>query len=198
MIRSNIITQPAEEPLTLEALKGALLIDSSFTDRDDELTMLITSARMTIEKVYGFTFIDTEREMILDYDDCSFLNISEYRRQYLHYPPIISVSSIKLFDISDVELELTVDEHYKLYSNSDYIDYLDSILYLDFTMRDRDSLSIKYNCGYADADSVPVDLKYALLSTCKNIDNCNCSANEACQSVSNVFNQYRSVNREMY
>ncbi|MDD3289077.1 MAG: head-tail connector protein [Alphaproteobacteria bacterium] len=92
MTAFTLVTAPAVEPVTLVEMKTHARIDSSA--EDDLITALIVAAREWAERYTGRAFINQTWKLSLDkMPEGNFITLSR--------PPLVSVSSVKVFDDSD-------------------------------------------------------------------------------------------------
>lgn len=89
---SKISVQPAEEPVTLAAVKDWLKVD--YTADDDIITALISAARIAVEDYLGFKLIAQTWEETYDCFPVSGL-YNEYAAIQLSNAPLRSVTSIE-------------------------------------------------------------------------------------------------------
>lgn len=148
----KIITPPAEEPLTLQEVKLHLRIDTQ--DDDLLLTSLITVARQLAEVEIKGALISQEWEYGLDcFPSCLRLPLA----------PVVSVESIKYLDFTGAEQTLDV---------AAYVADTDSLParispaygYIWPAVRSQfNSVRVRFVAGWADAASVPQNIKQWLL-----------------------------------
>lgn len=93
------IAEPGTEPLTLAEVRRWLRIDDGFTADDDDLTDLITAARVQAEHETGRSFISTTWEQVLDAFPAVELELVDQ--------PVSSITHIKYIDTAGVEQTLS-------------------------------------------------------------------------------------------
>ncbi len=143
------VTQAMAEALDIEDAKRQLRITHS--SEDSEISRLITSARIAFESAHEHTVMQTEWEMSLQ----CFPTIIEMR-----WMPVISITSIKYTDVNGVEQ--TVDPaDYTLKKLDVQEEYIELVLDKSWpsTYPCKDAVRVRYQAGYADAVSVPEDIK---------------------------------------
>lgn len=148
----KIITKPASEPIDLATAKAHLRVD--VTDDDTLITGLIAAARQGAEHLTGRALMQQTWELALDEFEDSISLVKA---------PYVSISSFKYTDTNGVEQTLT---------SSDYIvnDYKEpariSPAYGTSWPSTRDqenAVRIRFVAGYADAASVPQEIKQWML-----------------------------------
>ena len=106
----DVITAPAEFPVTRDEMKSWLGITQTVTDHDVEIDLCLTAARDWIEKAGKLTLIKTVRRMTLDgFPDATSTNergIIEFKRS-----PLIAVDSIKYIDTAGVQQTLEASKY---------------------------------------------------------------------------------------
>ena len=102
----KVATEAGVEPLTLTELKTMLGVRTS--DHDDYLTDMITSAREFAESRTNLALIESTVTATISH---------QMRFVYLPYAPIKSITSIKNYNSSGIEIgDLTEGSHYDLRS----------------------------------------------------------------------------------
>lgn len=147
----EIVTPSASLPVTLAECKTWIKEEyGTDTDEDALLTRLIETATEKLQEYSGLSFIS--RSVIAHFD--SYDKVLE-----LPYGPVSSLTSVtRTYEGEDTVLT-TSDYHElggafkklsinQLYSTSGFCTY---------------GLKVAYDCGYADADSVPSTIKTAIL-----------------------------------
>lgn len=147
-----VITPPASEPITLADVKGQLRLDVSDTSEDAELNRYISAVRQRFEELtYGRVCVATTFE---EY----FPKWNQFLR--LGKGKVSSIVSVHYFDSEDEEQEL---ESYR----SD-LTGIPAVIWkiggFPAVSEDRPRpIRVRYVAGYADAASVPADIKRGLL-----------------------------------
>jgi uncharacterized phiE125 gp8 family phage protein len=149
----QITTEPTEEALTVSEVKNFLKVDAS-TD-DALIGVLITVARESAEKYCQLAILPqtvTEK----------FSRFQPYGLQ-LSISPLIEVTGITYKDVGGETQTLSED----VYSADAYIrpPLVYRIPYNDFppTFAVPDAVTVEYEAGYADPESVPSPIKMAML-----------------------------------
>jgi len=147
------ITAAAGEPLTLAEAKQHLRVTQS--DQDLVIERLIKAARKHCEKITNHTFMRETWEKTLDAFPAGAIELPK--------PPLYIVSSIRFLDVNN-ELQTLDPTHYL----ADVESYPGWVLprygyTWPSTYPEINAVRIRFQCGYADADTVPEDIKTAIL-----------------------------------
>lgn len=162
--RLSLITAPAIEPVTLRETKQHLRI---LNDNEDEYIakILIPSAREMVENLTGRALVARTYDYKLDHFpplDTTLLK--------LPMPPLISVTSVKYQDSSNVQ-QTWASAEYDVITDATFSGvrpkYGENY---PSTLHHPDSVVVRYVAGYADsgaspadfADMVPMNLKHAM------------------------------------
>jgi uncharacterized phiE125 gp8 family phage protein len=153
-----LITAPAIEPITLEEAQTHLKVNGE----DDYLTSLIITARMMVERYLN-------RSLLLQtwkaYASCWHVKMC------LPYPPLLSVTSVKYYDVDGVLRTLTVNTEYWV-NTADQPGNVQTVY--DFSPPELqygrpNSIEIEYTAGYratgTDTEkrtAVPAQIKHAM------------------------------------
>jgi uncharacterized phiE125 gp8 family phage protein len=148
--RTQVVTPPTTEPLTLSELKNHLRIDGSFDDA--LLNSCITSARMYFESQCEISIASQTMLLALDYFDDII---------YLPKGPVQSVQDISYADSKNIVREMD-DWIEDLVSNPARITpaFGDS---WPATADVVNAVEVSYTTGYANANLVPKLLKSGML-----------------------------------
>lgn len=151
-IRAIRTTEPAEEPLTTAEAKIHLGIASAVTYHDDLIDSLIKSHRINFEH---------------DTDTCVIS--SSFTQSYEEWPseiellvrPVTAITSIQYYDTNST-LQTLASSNYWL-NNTEVqpeIEWASNAIFPPLEMKHRPgNVIVTYVSGYADADSVPEDIK---------------------------------------
>lgn len=148
---SKVITPPQSEPVDLAAAKNWVKVESDVTEDDALIQGLIVSSRIEIENQSGLAFMSQTIEDSFDGWPDDYIKLLRY--------PVQSVESVKYIDSDGVEQTLPtpiVDDtgNFCRVQSSDGWP----------TVKDQmGAIKIRYVAGWANADSVPQDLKTAVL-----------------------------------
>lgn len=153
--RRSIVTEPAEEPVTVDAAKKHTRIDLS---ADNELVRgLIQSAREHLERETNRAFVTQTWKLVLD----EFPDGSEPIT--VPKPPLQAVNSV---DYTDTDGTTTT------FAASNYIVDTDSepgriVLthntnWPTATLQEANGVEVSFDAGYGDATSVPERIKQAI------------------------------------
>lgn len=148
--RTQVVTPPTTEPLTLSEVKSHLRIDGSFDDA--LLNSCITSARMYFESQCEISIASQELLLALDYFDDTI---------YLPKGPVQSVEDITYADLQNNQ-EILDDWIEDLVSNPSRITPAFGQSWPD-TAEVVNAVQVTYIAGYANANLVPKLLKSGML-----------------------------------
>jgi uncharacterized phiE125 gp8 family phage protein len=150
----NLVTEPEEEPITLEQAKAHLRVD--FADDDDYINALITVAREITEQRTNRALITQTWEYILD----DFPRGDDIK---LRKPSLQSVTSVNYTDSSGIE---------HIMPTTDYVVDKNSKpgrIFLGFAkiwpvaiLQPAAAVRIRFVAGYGAASDVPQALKQAM------------------------------------
>ncbi len=150
----RIVTQPTEEPLSLDEVKAHLRVDGA--EEDALLSHYLQAARLTAERQCWRQIAKATLEWSIDCfpaDECLFIP----------RPPLISITSIKYVDPNaDTQTFDPVNYYVDPLGEPGRV-VLKSGSAWPVTNLQPGSVLVRYEAGYADAASVPADLKTALL-----------------------------------
>jgi len=148
----TIITPPTEEPITLTQVKVQVRVDDAASD--DLLTSLIAAARQHVEARTGRGLITQTR----------VLRLGDFPEQIVLREGLLqAISSVTYVDVDGVVQ--TLDETaFQVDPYSDPPRIMAAYASIWPTTRCQpNAVTVTYVCGYADAASVPNDIKAALL-----------------------------------
>jgi uncharacterized phiE125 gp8 family phage protein len=152
--RLRLVTAPTIEPVTLAEALMQCHADSSV--EDPWFTGAIKSARIAVENFHGRANINRTYELILDkFPPMPF---------ELPMPPLVSVTSIKYYDVANASTSLVLTDFLiDADSNPGFIAFNDSISWPSVTLRTSSAVKIEYvaGCG-ATASTVPEEVKSAI------------------------------------
>lgn len=153
----KLITTPSTEPVTVSELKTHLRIDS--TTEDTYLGTLIQTAREDCEQFQNRAYITQTWELTLD-------GWAKFPIK-LPRPELVSVTSVKYYDIVDVETTYSTDNYFvDTSSEVGRIGLNYNITLPSTTLRPTNSVIIQYIAGYGAAADVPQRIKHAILMLC--------------------------------
>jgi len=167
----QIVTEPAQEPLSLQEVKDYLRVE----DNTDERTIrpLIETARRWCEEHTGRTLVQTTYKQFIDSvrDEIPLMEgltdgpDLEYYKNYivLSKSPILSVTHVKTFNDADTET---------VFASSKY--YLDNVREpgrivlrngetFPTALRVANAIEIQYVAGYSSVSQIPEPLKVGML-----------------------------------
>jgi len=161
-----LVTGPASEPVTLAEAKNHLRIDAN--DEDDYISSLITVARQHIENAGNLALLTQTWKLACDefpWRMRKFPWETEGRLdEILIYPgPLIAVSSIKYYDTDGLQQTLATTEYAVDSSSKPARVYPAYGKYWPATRSIPNAVEINFTAGYANAASVPQQLKEAML-----------------------------------
>ncbi len=151
---------PTDEPLTLTELKNQLRIDSN--DEDTFLRSLITVARRLLERYTFRSFMTQTWQLNLD----AFPSSDE---ECIRLPmgPVQSVTSVTYYDESGVQQTLSPSVYKTdIVSEPGRIYLAENESWPTNVLDELNAVTIIYVAGYESADSVPSELKQAMLLMC--------------------------------
>jgi len=163
----KLITAPASEPITLDEAKDHLRVDVS--EDDALITTLIVAAREAAEHITGRALMQQTWELALDcfhdIEDCD-LRYRIGRHAYrinIPKPPLVSITSVKYYD-TDGTLQTMASSDYQLDDHSEPARLMPAYGTCWPSTRDQaNAVMIRYVAGYADAASVPQQIKNWML-----------------------------------
>lgn len=150
----KLITGPSLVPVTLAELRTQVNWPDDDTTHDARLSSLAADACETIERY-------TRRAMI---SQVWRWTTGVARIFALPRPPLISVSSVKVYDTESVATTLTEGTDFEVLSNGSpgIVRMLDSYTFSGY--RDTEPVEINYTAGYGTgAEAVPFGLREAIL-----------------------------------
>ena len=151
---TQVVIQPATEPVSLAEAKAYLRVTSS--DEDATISFLIGVAREAAEHELGRSLITQTREKTLDVFPIDIR---------LDYPPVQSVTSIKFLDENGDEQTLS-SSSYKLDNASDSKPAWVKIATgrsWPSTYPEINAVRVRYVAGWASAAEVPQSIKQWML-----------------------------------
>jgi uncharacterized phiE125 gp8 family phage protein len=149
------ITPPATEPVTLQEAKIHLRVDD--TEEDTSISMAIQAAREEAEHQTGRALITQTWERVLDAFPAGAIQLGN--------PPIISITSVKYFDVNGVEQTLSASA-YTLDSVKMPGWLLPSAAYPTWPSTQADTpntVRVRFTCGYGAASAVPAKVRRWIL-----------------------------------
>jgi len=164
----KLITAPTSEPLTLEEAKAHLRVDHD--DEDTLIYALIVAARQGAEHITERALMTQTWELALDWFPCVPYRRVEWKHDRLladainiPKPPLVSIVSVKYIDTEGVQQTLD-SSAYLLDSHREPARIL-SVYATDWpdTREQANAVLIRFTCGYADAASVPQEIKQWML-----------------------------------
>ena len=149
----QITVEPATEPVTLVEVKEHLRVD--FSDEDDYINTLITTARKYCESYTNKVFITQTWRQNMAY----FPNVIQ-----LKVSPVISLTSLKYYDTDEAQQTITDN------SNNFQKDFLsdtgsihEGLVNAFPSVGDTiNAVEIITVCGYGAASYVPANIKHAI------------------------------------
>lgn len=148
----KLITAPTAEPITLDEAKLHCRVDHA--DEDALISSLIATAREAVEHITGRALMPQTLELALD----DFDDVIQLPR-----PPFASVTSVKYLDGNGV-LQTLDTASYVVDSHSEPARLMPAYGTSWPSVRDQaNAVLIRYQAGYADAASVPSQIKSWML-----------------------------------
>lgn len=149
-----VITEPAEEPISVSDAKAHLRIDVD--DEDTLLAAYITAARSYYESaVWRALVTQTLGLRFTQWPGCEYIALKR--------PPLQSVTSITYTD-SDGGSNTFATSNYNVYANGDVglIWLKNGLTWPSTTLQEGPSILVTYVAGFGDADAVPEIDKQAI------------------------------------
>jgi len=178
----RVITEPTDEPITLEEAKAHLNIPATVTDQDAYIGALIVAARTVVENECERAMITQTFELTLDVFDES-ANVyqgltlplgSRVRAIWLPMPPLISLRSVTYLDGAGDTI--TLHDSVGSPQVEDLLVVVPSSKYLPAqiapvagtawpsVLDQPGAVTISYTAGYgSDGSSVPMPIRQAML-----------------------------------
>lgn len=153
MKKYKLISESSDLPVALADFKEH--VNFSGTSKDDNFTLLLRAAAREAESFTGRQLMPATYELQLpDFPESGFVTIGK--------APVTGISSVKYFNASNEETELV--------SGTDY--YTDVVaepaevhFYNTYPVYDKraGNIIIEFDCGYADAEALPYDIRAAVM-----------------------------------
>lgn len=155
----TLITEPAEEPITLEEAKEHLRIGIEDTDEEGLITSLITAARLHVEDITNRALVKQEWDLQLDeFPDGSNDNYGGII--CLPKGRTISVTHVKYKETSAGTLTTIASSQYTVDTVSEPGRLLPAYGYSWPTTRDDvAAVQVRYYAGYGEPNAVPEPIK---------------------------------------
>lgn len=152
-----VVTQPAEEPLTLEEAKAHCKVHPDVTADDDYITRLLTSCRSHTESRLRRAFVETEFRL-------SFDGFPTSRDIELFPAQVTEVSAVTYFDANGDPQTLDAEQYVVDTDNAPgRIVLLPDYCWPSTQCGRPNSVSITFTAGYGeDGDAVPANVKQAI------------------------------------
>jgi uncharacterized phiE125 gp8 family phage protein len=155
-LRRVVITPPTDRAVTISEVRERLRLGTGGAAEDADLTLMIDDAQIWFEQTTGLSLMPQEVELWLSgfpvYDTV----------MPLMYSPIRSIDSIKYWNTASPSVETDLDS--SVYQALEHTETLMRLKSYPATTRDRiDAVKIRMSVGFADAASVPADIKNAIL-----------------------------------
>ncbi len=158
ILYSKVTTEPTTEPIVLKDAKDHLHVDHD--DEDQLITLLIQSARETIEQRTNRSLITQTRTLKLDYFP-RWITPDGWGQITLPNGPVSSVTSSYYYNDSEVNTLLASSAYWVDTSSGIARIIVKTSWPSTFTM--PNAVTVLYVSGYGAASSVPAALKSALL-----------------------------------
>lgn len=155
MYRPVLVAAPTSTPVNLADVKAQL--DISYADKDSLIASLINAA---VAHLDGWTGIlgrclvaQTWRQDFDRFNSCLRLPLA----------PVISITSVKYDDASDVEQTIS-SANYTLQEDGlgPYVEFISTYSFPSIHV-ERPAVRVTYVAGYASADAVPAAIRHAML-----------------------------------
>ena len=150
-MKIKIITPPTTEPVTLTEVKAHMRVD--FSDDDTYITNLIETAREWCESFQNKAYITQTLEIALDTFPCNEIRLPR--------PPLTSVTSVKYYDLNDVEATVSTDDYYvDDYAKPGTINLNYNKYWPKTTLRPTNAVIVRYIAG---GSAVSNKVKHAIM-----------------------------------
>lgn len=156
MIKVEVTSSPAVEPLTVAEAKAHLRVDH--TTDDSYIESLIKAARVTCENLQNRAYITQTRKLYLD--DFPGVNCPIE----LPFAPLQSVSSLTYVD-TDGTTQTWASSNYQVDAKAQpgTLEPVDGVTYPLVYPNKRNAVIITYICGYgATSASIPESMRHAM------------------------------------
>lgn len=168
----KILTEPAQEPVTLQEVKEYLRVEDNTDERN--LRPLIESARRLVEEYLNRTLIQTTYQQFLD----SFNELEDplwegvrtgpYLNYYKNYidlikSPVSSVTHIKTYDDADTATTMASSKYYVDSVREPARIVLRQGETFPTALRVANAIEIQYVAGYSSPYSIPEPIRLAIL-----------------------------------
>ncbi len=153
----TVITEPADEPITLDEAKIALRVEDD--DEDERIWGIIRAARMFAEDYLSLKIMSQIVELSFDQWPATQFSLDVW--------PIISVDTVKYEDTASPVATQTLVENTDYYADITKIEgRLRTITGWPSVAVKPNAVKIRMTAGYADQDSVPNQLKEGIKAYC--------------------------------
>ncbi len=155
IVNFTVVTGPTKEPLSIEDAKEHLRIDQH--DEDVWLLDAIKATRQRAEGMLGRALVTQTLEVALS-------GWPGGRVIELPRPPLVSVTSVKYFDVNDVEATLAASNYYvDTRTTPGRLVLKSTSSWPGTALREVNGVIIRYVAGYGDAaEDVPAEIRAAL------------------------------------
>lgn len=151
---AKLITAPASEPVTLAEAKLHLRVDLASTVEDELIGALIVAARQGAEQMTGRALMLQTWELALDAFDAAV---------FLQRPPLVSITSVTYLDVAGASQTLAPTAYVlDSYSEPARLTPAANTCWPE-TLKQANAVTIRFQAGYADSDSVPQEIKSWML-----------------------------------
>ena len=153
----TIITEPADEPITLDEAKEALRIE--IDDEDTRIWNIIRAARMFAEDYLNLKIMSQVIELAVDRWPATEFSLGVW--------PIISIDTVKYEDTASPVATQTLVVNTDYYSDITTIGgRLRTLSGWPSVASKPNAIKIRMTVGYADQDSVPDQIKEGIKAYC--------------------------------
>lgn len=152
-----MVTAPASEPVSVIAQKTHLRIEIDETAEDTILAQGIEAARETAEKILSRPLITQTWDYVFDaWPSGDVIKIP--------YPPLVSVTHVKYEDADGAESTWSSDDYIvDTASCPGRIGLAFGETWPSTTLQPIAGITVRFVCGYGDAQDVPEDYRQAIL-----------------------------------
>lgn len=157
MAAFTVITEPTDEPVSLQEAKDALRIEDN--DEDVRVWNIIRAARMFAEDYCNLRLMSQTVELSLDAWPANEFSLGTW--------PIITVDSVKYEDTASPTVEQTLVENTDYYADTTIIQgRIRTITGWPSVAVKPNAIKIRMTAGYADQESVPDQIKEGIKAYC--------------------------------
>lgn len=151
----KVITEPEEEPVTVEQAKLSARVGDDA--EEDLIELWIEEGRRYVENVTHRALVTQKLRLTLDCWPARVI--------YLPRPPLQAVTAVKYVDSSGVEQTLTEGTHFEVDDSGHEPAFIRPLFGLVWPWHkiQLGAITIEYTAGYGTAEDVPAGARHAIL-----------------------------------